>query len=98
MMFCRLYYQSPGVAEADLERDLRLVIRGSLYFFSGDRPRDPQAEAAAGAQFMVPRTGDLLGRMRKNPLADPEALPAWISQGDVDQCVGDVHALVCAAD
>src|SRR5258707_769534 len=34
--FFQLYFQSPGVAEAELERDVRLSIRGFLYSASGE--------------------------------------------------------------
>src|SRR5204862_1534889 len=42
--FYQLYFQTPGVAEPELERDVRLTIRRVLYSASGDRAR-----AASGA-------------------------------------------------
>src|ERR1044071_6658016 len=38
-LFYQLYFQTPGVAEAELERDVRLTIRRVLYSASGDGPR-----------------------------------------------------------
>src|ERR671936_659387 len=38
-MFYQLYFQTPGVAEAEFERDVRLTIRRLLYGASGDGPR-----------------------------------------------------------
>jgi hypothetical protein len=34
--FFQLYFQFPGIAEAELERDVRLSIRSLLYSASGD--------------------------------------------------------------
>jgi pimeloyl-ACP methyl ester carboxylesterase len=39
MLFYQLYFQTPGVAEAEFERDVRLTIRTMLYSASGDAPR-----------------------------------------------------------
>src|SRR5688572_17366020 len=36
-LFYQLYFQEPGVAEAELERDVRQTIRRVLYSASGDR-------------------------------------------------------------
>jgi pimeloyl-ACP methyl ester carboxylesterase len=41
-LFYQLYFQTPGAAEAELERDPRLTIRGMLYWASGDAPLRPQ--------------------------------------------------------
>jgi pimeloyl-ACP methyl ester carboxylesterase len=35
-VFYQKYFQSPGVAEADLENDVRLTMRALLYQASGD--------------------------------------------------------------
>src|ERR1700746_506356 len=55
-VFYQLYFQTPGVAEAEFERDVRGFIRASLFSISGDMPH---REAAA---LMVPRQGGLLAR------------------------------------
>jgi pimeloyl-ACP methyl ester carboxylesterase len=39
MLFYQLYFQTPGVAEAEFERDVRLTLRTILYSISGDAPR-----------------------------------------------------------
>src|SRR2546428_4836052 len=55
-VFYQLYFQTPGVAEAEFEHDIRRFIRATLYSISGDRPhREPTA-------MMVPRQGGLLAR------------------------------------
>ena len=78
--FYQLYFQEPGVAEAELERDPRASIRRLLYSASGDVPRrhsiDAPGDAAPG---MVPRTGGFLTR-----LIDPNPLPPWLSEADLD--------------
>src|SRR5262245_22992009 len=54
-LFYQLYFQTPGVAEAELERDVRLTIRRVLYSASGDRPRSGAPSAAPRDVGMVPR-------------------------------------------
>jgi pimeloyl-ACP methyl ester carboxylesterase len=73
-LFYQLYFQTPGVAEAELERDPRLTIRGMLYSASGDAPLRGQG----GAIGMVPRDGGFLTAM-----ANPASLPAWLSETDL---------------
>src|SRR5436189_4560321 len=49
-LFYQLYFQEPGVAEAEFERDVRLTIRSILYSISGDASSGGAGEAVA----MVP--------------------------------------------
>jgi pimeloyl-ACP methyl ester carboxylesterase len=72
-LFYQLYFQQPGVAEAELERDVRGAMRRILYAISGDRPK------GAGNFGMVPRKGGFLSRM-----ADPTSLPPWLSDVDIE--------------
>src|ERR1700728_4557853 len=37
-VFYQQYFQDPGVAEADLEHDVRTTVRASLFSISGDAP------------------------------------------------------------
>jgi pimeloyl-ACP methyl ester carboxylesterase len=78
-LFYQLYFQSPGVAEAEFERDVRLSIRSLLYSASGDAPRPENTGAHAGQVGMVPRQGGFLSRM-----IDPTSLPHWLTDADVD--------------
>jgi pimeloyl-ACP methyl ester carboxylesterase len=73
--FYQLYFQAPGVAEAELERDPRRTIRSILYTASGDHP----GREGGHGMGMVPRSGGFLSRM-----TDPAALPSWLSDSDVD--------------
>jgi pimeloyl-ACP methyl ester carboxylesterase len=76
-MFYQLYFQTPGVAEAELERDVALTLRSTLYSASGDAPRGPHT-AGGGDVGLVPRQGGFLSRMRT-----PPTLPAWLSEEDL---------------
>jgi pimeloyl-ACP methyl ester carboxylesterase len=77
-IFYQLYFQAPGVAEAELERDPRETIRRLLYWGSGDG-RSAALTPGAGGVGMVPRDGGFLGRRTA-----PATLPAWLTDGDVD--------------
>ncbi len=81
--FYQLYFQTPGVAEEELSRDPRTTIRQVFYSASGDAPRGSE-EATAALIGMVPRDGGLLSRTR-----DPETLPAWLSENDIDFYAGE---------
>jgi pimeloyl-ACP methyl ester carboxylesterase len=81
--FYQLYFQAPGVAEKELETDVRASLRKILFSGSGDVPRrNPPGAAAAGPVGMVPRSGGFLTRM-----PNPESLPAWLSETDIDTYV-----------
>src|SRR5438477_156202 len=61
-----------GVAEAELEHDVRASIRRLLYSISGAAP--------PGARLgLVPRRGGLL-----SAAVDPDPLPGWLTEADVD--------------
>ena len=77
--FYQLYFQKPGVAEAELERDVRGAVRRLLYSASGDAPRRVDNVAGREAVGMVPRAGGFLTRM-----IDPAELPAWLTEADID--------------
>jgi pimeloyl-ACP methyl ester carboxylesterase len=77
--FYQLYFQTPGVAEAELEADARVSLRKTLYSGSGDVPRRNPGAAPAGGVGMVPRSGGFLSRMK-----DPDTLPPWLNDADMD--------------
>jgi len=83
-LFYQLYFQSPGIAEAELERDVRLSIRSLVYSASGDAPRWKDGAAAAGEVGMVPRRGGFLSY-----LTNPVSLPDWLTEADVNFYVGE---------
>ena len=87
-LFYQLYFQAPGLAEADLERDVRLFIRGNLYANSGDNPRRAPGIVPAEAVGMVPRAGGLLP-LYTSERAGPPIMPPWIGEADVDFYAGE---------
>jgi pimeloyl-ACP methyl ester carboxylesterase len=83
-LFYQLYFQSPGTAEAELERDVRLSIRSLLYSASGDASRREVSPGSSSDVGMVPRRGGFLSR-----LMNPESLPDWLTEADVDFYVSE---------
>jgi len=81
-LFYQLYFQTPGVAEAELERDARATVRSMLYSASGDARRE--IATPAHPIGMVPRSGGFLSRM-----INPTTLPSWITEADVDFYAGE---------
>jgi pimeloyl-ACP methyl ester carboxylesterase len=79
-VFYQAYYQSPGVAEADFERDVPLSVRSTLYGGSGDAPQYGIKSDDHG--FMVPRRGGLTAK-----LTAPTSLPSWITEADIEAYV-----------
>jgi pimeloyl-ACP methyl ester carboxylesterase len=86
--FYMLYFQEPGVAETELERDPRATVRNMLYGASGEGAAAIRAAAASGSAAldigMVPRKGGLL----QGPGA-PATLPAWLGEADIDFYAGE---------
>src|ERR1700687_4076888 len=77
--FYQLYFQEPGVAEAELERDPRATVRTMLYGASGEGAAAIRAAAASSGAApnpgMVPRDGGML-----RGSGAPATLPAWLSE------------------
>jgi len=71
----QLYFQEPGVAEAEYDRNVDAVFPAGLIAISGDAP------AGTRPFGMVPRTGG--GLFGAGGRAQPP-LPAWLTQADVD--------------
>jgi pimeloyl-ACP methyl ester carboxylesterase len=67
-----IYFQEPGVAEAELERDVRYAIRRVLYIGSGDTPPEDKMS------FSVDRARGFLGSRADHPM------PSWLTEADVD--------------
>jgi pimeloyl-ACP methyl ester carboxylesterase len=82
-IFYQRYFQAPGVAEAELEQDVRATIRSVMLSVSGEAPRRSDGGAAADNFSMVPRAGGLRGRIVE-AMRDPAPLPAWITEADID--------------
>jgi pimeloyl-ACP methyl ester carboxylesterase len=74
--FYQLYFQDVGVAEAELEADIRTALRKIYYTSSGDGHR-------ANARIENPVGAGWLDRM-----TDPKELPPWLTEADLDYYVG----------
>jgi pimeloyl-ACP methyl ester carboxylesterase len=75
----QLYFQEPGVAEAELDRNVRTSFRIGRINVSGDAPPRPQPFG------MVPFQGGLFARV---PPVAPR-LPAWLTEADIDYYTGE---------
>jgi pimeloyl-ACP methyl ester carboxylesterase len=83
-LFYQLYFQHPGAAETELERDPAATVRKTLYAISGDAPKPPPGAAPLPRVAMIPRTGGFLTRM-----LDPDALPSWLAAADIAYYAGE---------
>jgi pimeloyl-ACP methyl ester carboxylesterase len=84
--FYMLYFQQPGLAEAELERDPRATVTNMLYGASGEGVAAAAApgSGAAASIGMVPR-----GRGMLRGQGAPATLPAWLSEADLDFYAGE---------
>lgn len=71
--FYQLYFQEPGVAEAELEADVRRSFRMLLYALSGDPPLEGRW------RFLFDKSETLL-----QSGAEPDTLPPWLTEQDID--------------
>jgi pimeloyl-ACP methyl ester carboxylesterase len=78
-VFYQLYFQQPGVAEADLEADVRTSVRGTLLRIAG--------EYADPAGFSLVPLADGMGVRNRAAAAEP--LPGWLTEADIDFYTGE---------
>lgn len=71
--FYILYFQEPGVAEAELEADVRSTMRRFLYSASGDPKPEERWRGA------LPKSAKFL-----DATTDPAQMPAWVSDADLE--------------
>jgi pimeloyl-ACP methyl ester carboxylesterase len=81
--YYRLYFQEPGVAEADLEADVERSVLGFLYTISGDIVAD--GVHATGWDGHFPN-----GETVTAQLVVPEQLPSWLTADDLAFYVGEL--------
>jgi pimeloyl-ACP methyl ester carboxylesterase len=72
--FYMVYFQQPGIAEKELERDVRTTMRKFLSSTSDDAPVNTEA-----AQPVVPQGGGIL-----DIIHSPQTLPPWLTEQDID--------------
>jgi pimeloyl-ACP methyl ester carboxylesterase len=75
--YYRLYFQEPGVAEAEIEADMARFVRGFLYTISGDIVEDGVHQGGWAGYFPA-------GERLIDQLVVPDELPSWITDEDVD--------------
>jgi pimeloyl-ACP methyl ester carboxylesterase len=75
--FYQIYFQEVGVAEKELEADVRTSLRKIYYWISGDGMK-------AGVKAKKPVDAKLL-----DGLIDPDPLPAWLTPEEIDYYVGE---------
>ena len=75
-----LYFQEPGVAEAEFDKNPRAIL--SRLYLSPDSPREPP-------EITDPKrsAGGWIGRM-----GAPKGLPSWLTQADLDYYVNEFTA------
>jgi pimeloyl-ACP methyl ester carboxylesterase len=66
-----LYFQEPGVAEAEMEADVRATLRRMMYSISGDIPESRFWNQPVGSTFL-------------DTTVEPDKLPAWLTEADLD--------------
>jgi pimeloyl-ACP methyl ester carboxylesterase len=72
--FYMVYFQQPGVAEAELSRDPAVTFRKVLWSLSGDAP----------GMTLIPAGGGFLDAAGPAP----DSLPPWLTERDIDAYVG----------
>jgi pimeloyl-ACP methyl ester carboxylesterase len=70
-----VYFQAPGVAEAELEADIAKSLRMTYFSISGNAPEGLLMQPK-------PKTAKFLDGM-----LDPDSLPPWLTQADLDYYV-----------
>ncbi|MBV9275868.1 MAG: alpha/beta hydrolase [Verrucomicrobia bacterium] len=78
-VFYQSYFQAPGVAEADLERDVQFTMRVFLYEASGDASNPAIGSEQSGHVFMVPRQGGMMANW-----VNPTSPPSWLADADLE--------------
>lgn len=77
--FYQEYFQQPGVAEAELEADVRGFLRKFIYAICGDAPAGSWPDKPHGAKLL-------------EGLVDPQPFPVWLTETDLDYYVAEFEA------
>ena len=76
--FYIVYFQEEGVAEKELDADPRRSMRLILYSASGDAPPAPGFAGKAKGLGLL------------DGMTDPETLPSWLTEADLDYFAGEM--------
>ena len=74
--FYQAYFQVEGVAETELEADIRGFLRRFYYMVSGDAPEGSWPDKTADARLL-------------DGMIDPAEFPAWLTPKDLDYYVAE---------
>ena len=77
MFFYQHYFQPEGVAEREMEADVRGALRRFYYAISGDAPDGTWPKDKVVGDTLLHR------------LPDPDPFPAWLTPADLDYFVGE---------
>ncbi|MBI3376276.1 MAG: alpha/beta hydrolase [Betaproteobacteria bacterium] len=75
--FYMQYFQEPGVAEAEFERDIEATLRRVYFSGSGDAPERSSFGLLAPGKGFLDNT------------IDPETLPSWMNRDDIAYYAGE---------
>jgi len=78
-LFYALYFQEPGVAEAEFDRNPRSTLLKLMFAASGDAGSRKPVDGTPNPFGMVAKESGLLAS-----LPDPGSVPAWLSEADLD--------------
>ena len=83
-LFYTLYFQEPGIAEAEFEQDARTTLLKIFHAASGEAGPRLAGDATPNPFAMVSRQDGLLA-----PLPMPTRTPDWLTPSDLDAFVDD---------
>ena len=78
--FYQAYFQAEGVAEAEMEADVRASLRKFYYAICGDAPDGTWPTDKTTANTLL------------DGLVDPDPFPAWLTGADIDYFTGEFEA------
>jgi pimeloyl-ACP methyl ester carboxylesterase len=74
--FYQLYFQPPGVIDHELAHDVRTSLRKIFYSASGEASLEPRKPQSSTDYFL-------------EQMVDPEALPPWLTEEELDYYVNE---------
>lgn len=77
LFFYMVYFQDEGIAEAELEKDVRDTIRRIYYSWSGDAPANGWPAGKKHGEGLL------------QGMIDPQPFPAWLPPAEIDYLVSE---------
>ncbi|MFD0441346.1 alpha/beta fold hydrolase [Streptomyces chartreusis] len=100
LTFYQDYFAHPdGLAENEIEEDLRSWLTAGLYSLSADRPLPPQLVGVDLLDLPYPAVVEFVratmcvppGEQFRSRLTSPSELPKWLGEGDLDYMVAELE-------